>query len=174
VDIRPERLDDIEAIRAVQAAAFRRPDQPDAMPMEAPLVDELRADPAAWIGELSLVAVDDADDVVGHVVCSRAWVGEQRHPVLGLGPIGVRPDLQGAGIGSGLVRGSVEVANARHEPLIGLLGNPAYYGRFGFVRSTDHGIDAPDPAWGEFFQVLPLADHDPSVIGTFRYASAFG
>ena len=172
--IRPERPDDIDAIRAVQAAAFRRPDQPEAVPMEAPLVDALRADPAAWIGSLSLVAVDDTGDVVAHVVCSRAWVGEQSHPVLGLGPIGVRPDLQGDGIGSRLVRGAVEVANARHEPLIGLLGNPAYYSRFGFVTSTDHGIDPPDPAWGEFFQVLPLAHHDPAVRGTFRYASAFG
>jgi putative acetyltransferase len=174
VQIRAERPDDIDAIRAVQAAAFRRPDAPaDELPMEAPLVDELRADPDAWIPALSLVAVDDDDQVVGHVVCSRAWVGEGRRPVLGLGPIGVLPDQQGDGIGSALVRAAIEGAEARRELLIGLLGNPAYYGRFGFVRSTDHGIDPPDPAWGEHFQVRPLADHDPSSTGTFRYPPAF-
>ena len=71
-------------------------------------------------------------------------------------------------------RASIDVANARTEPLIALLGNPAYYGRFGFVRSTDHGIDPPDPAWGEHFQVLPLTAHDTTITGTFQYAAAFG
>ena len=65
--------------------------------------------------------------------------------------------------------------HARHEPLIGLLGNPAYYGRFGFVSSTDHGIDAPAHA---VRRAPPRSSlwpaHDPSVTGTFRSASAFG
>jgi putative acetyltransferase len=174
VELRSERPEDIDAIRAVQAAAFRRPDQPDAVPMEAPLVDALRADPDAWIAQLSLVAIGGAGEVIGHVVCSRAWVGESRHPVLGLGPIGVRPDRQGDGIGSALVREAVAIADARSEGLIGLLGDPAYYRRFGFVRSTDHGVEPPDPAWGEHFQVLPLASHDPSISGRFQYAAAFG
>jgi putative acetyltransferase len=175
VRVRQERPDDVDAIRAEQAAAFRRPGAPDGeVPMEAPLVDELRADAQAWIPELSLVAVDTDDRVVAHVVCSRAWVGDGRQPVLGLGPIGVLPDLQGDGIGSALVRAAIAKAEERHEPLIGLLGNPAYYRRFGFVPSTDHGIDPPDPTWGEFFQVRPLADHEPTITGTFRYAPAFG
>ena len=174
MELRAERVDDIDAIRAVQAAAFRRPEQPEVIPMEAGLVDALRADPLAWIPELSIVATDDTGTVVGHVICSRAWVGDARHPVLGLGPIGVVPALQGEGIGSSLVREAVSVADARRETLIGLLGNPAYYGRFGFVTSTEHGIAPPDPAWADFFQVLPLEHHSPSVTGTFAYAAAFG
>jgi putative acetyltransferase len=173
MDLRAERDDDIDAIREVQAAAFRRPDQPDVIPSEAPLVDSLRADPAAWIPELSIVAIDQHATVVGHVVCSRAWIGEERHRVLGLGPIGVLPERQGEGIGSSLVHEAVKVANARGEGLIGLLGNPEYYGRFGFVPSTHHGVDPPDPAWADFFQVLPLANHDRSVVGMFTYAPAF-
>jgi putative acetyltransferase len=173
VRIRAEAPTDIDAIREVQSAAFRRPDTPtDELPIEAPLVDALRADVDAWIPRLSLVAVDDSAEVIAHVVCSRAWVADTA--VLGLGPIGVRPDLQGDGIGSALVHASIEAATTQHEPLIGLLGNPAYYGRFGFVRSTEHGIQPPDPAWAEFFQVRPLADHDPTLAGTFRYAPAFG
>ena len=172
--IREERPDDVERIRNVQAAAFRRSDTPAGqLPMEAPLVDELRADPEAWIPELSLVAVADDDLVVGHVVCSRAWVGEERRPALGLGPIGVLPERQGDGIGSALVRAAIAVAETRREPLIGLLGSPQYYGRFGFVRSTEHGVHPPDPSWGEHFQVRLLADHDPSIIGTFRYPAGF-
>jgi len=49
-------------------------------------VDALRADPTAWIPELSLVAEDHDGAVIAHVVCSRAWVGEEGHEVLGLGP----------------------------------------------------------------------------------------
>jgi putative acetyltransferase len=174
VELRAERDDDIDAIRAIQAEAFRWLDQPDAMPMEAALVDALRADPDAWIPELSIVGTNGAGTVVGHVVCSRGRVGDEGHPVLGLGPIGVLPELQGDGIGSALVRESIKVANARQETLIALLGSPAYYGRFGFVTSTEHGIDPPGPAWAEYFQVLPLANHDPSITGTFTYAPAFG
>lgn len=145
--IRAEVPTDIDAIRAVQAAAFHRPGTPDGeIPMEAPLVDELRADPSAWIPELSLVTIDDGGQVIAHVVCSRAWVGEEQRPVLGLGPIGVLPELQADGHGSALVRESIRIGEERREPLIALLGSPAYYGRFGFVRSTEHGINPPDPA----------------------------
>lgn len=94
--------------------------------------------------------------------------------MLGLGPIGVLPELQADGHGSALVRESIRIGEERREPLIALLGSPAYYGRFGFVRSTEHGINPPDPAWAEHFQVRPLADHDPTITGTFRYAAAFG
>lgn len=54
-----------------------------------------------------------------------------------------------------------------------LLGNPAFYGRFGFVPSGVYGIAAPDPAWGEHFQVRVLTAYTPEVRGTFRYADAF-
>ena len=47
-------------------------------------------------------------------------------------------------------------AEALDAPLVALLGNPGFYRRFGFVPSTDVGIEAPDPAWGVHFQVRPL------------------
>lgn len=137
-------------------------------------MDALRADPTAWIPELSLVAEDHDGAVIAHVVCSRAWVGEEGHEVLGLGPLGVLPERQATGIGSALVPAAIAAAEQRCERLIGLLGNPGYYRRFGFVRSTVHGIHPPEPAWAGHFQVLPLAGHDPTVTGLFRYAEAFG
>ena len=110
--------------------------------------------------------------VIAHVVCSRAWVGEDAVPCSASARSVCFPSGKGKGSAPPWSR-TDRVATARREPLIALLGNPAYYGRFGFVRSTDHGIDPADPAWGEHFQVLPLADHDPTVTGTFRYAPAF-
>jgi predicted N-acetyltransferase YhbS len=54
---------------------------------------------------------------------------------------------------------------------VALLGAPAYYRRFGFVRSTDLGITPPDPGWGEYFQARRLSG--PEIDGTFRYAEPF-
>ena len=65
-------------------------------------------------------------------------------------------------------------ANAAGERGIALLGDPEYYSRFGFVTSTSLGVEAPDPAWGGHFQLLPLAVWPGGVSGTFRYAKPFG
>ena len=62
-------------------------------------------------------------------------------------------------------------AQARDETLVGLLGEPAYYGRFGFVAAAEFGIMPPDPAWGAYFQVLVPVGRPPA--GGFRYAAPF-
>jgi putative acetyltransferase len=43
-------------------------------------------------------------------------------------------------------------ADALDEPLVGLLGDPAYYRRFGFVSAESVGVAAPDSSWGDSFQ----------------------
>jgi putative acetyltransferase len=166
--IRRETSGDIDAIRAITAAAFATPEQPD--PVEAPLVDALRAD-KGWLPALSLVAAGPAGEVVGHVVCTRGHVDEV--PVVALGPLSVHPDHQGRGVGLALVHTVLGAADALGEPLVALLGHLDYYPRFGFRRSTEFGIDPPDPSWDAHFQVRPLSAYDPSIRGTFRYASAF-
>ena len=99
--IRPEAAADVEAIRAVVVAAFSGaehsapPIEPGGDPGEATLVSWLRQD-SGWIGALSLVA-EEGGAVVGHVVASRAYVGDA--PALGLGPVSVLPDRQGNGVG---------------------------------------------------------------------------
>jgi putative acetyltransferase len=166
VIVRRERPSDVSASRAVQAAAFAGPD--GAEPAEARLLDELRSC-EGWIDRFSWVAEVDGV-VVGHCVCTRAHVGDV--PVLGLGPIGVRPDVQHAGVGRALVHATIGAADACGEPLIGLLGSPTYYGRFGFRPSTDVGVEPPQP-WGEHFQVRTLTAWPPAVAGVFRYSPPF-
>ena len=68
---------------------------------------------------------------------------------------------------------TIDRANAAGERGIALLGSPDYYARFGFVPSTSLGVQAPDPAWGEHFQLLPLALWPGGVSGVFRYAAPF-
>ncbi|MFC4564781.1 GNAT family N-acetyltransferase [Nocardiopsis mangrovi] len=175
--IRRETPDDIPAIRAVTAAAFAGaehsapPAEPGGDPGEATLVGRLRADPG-WIPELSLVAVESGGGVVGHVVCTRGAVGDL--PALGLGPVSVDPGHQGAGVGSALMHAVLGAADALGEPLVALLGEPAFYARFGFRPAADHGVVAPDASWGAYFQVRTLTAHTDAMAGTFRYAAPFG
>lgn len=120
--------------------------------------------------ELSWVAELDGR-IVGHCISTIGAVGEIAVP--GLGPIGVLPELQSAGVGSALMYASLGSADALGYPLIALLGDPGYYSRFGFVRSTDLGIDPPEPEWGVHFQVRTLSAWAPSLTGTFAYAAPF-
>jgi putative acetyltransferase len=165
--IRREVPEDIDSIRAVTARAF------DGMPFsngsEARLVDELRADPG-WIPQLSLVAVVDSA-VVGHVVCTRATIAGR--PALGLGPLSVDPPWQGRGVGSALVHAALGGADALEEAAVVLLGDPAYYHRFGFVPASAYGIEPPVAEWAPHFQVRPLAAYQAHLRGPFVYAEPF-
>ncbi len=174
--IRRESPGDVAAIRAVTAAAFATaahsapPVEPDGVPGEATLVGWLRDDPG-WVPSLSLVAESADGHVVGHVVCTRGSVDGA--PVLGLGPLSVDPGHQGAGVGSALMHAVLAAADARDEPLVALLGDPAYYRRFGFRPAAEVGIAAPEPAWGDLFQVRTLAAYEPGLTGTITYAAPF-
>jgi putative acetyltransferase len=174
VIVRRELTSDVEAIRAVTAAAFRGvrhsapPVVPGGDPGEATLVSWLRDD-VGWIPELSLVAVE-AGVVVGHVVATRAHIDAD--PALGLGPLSVVPHRQRSGIGSALMHAVLGAADALGEQLVVLLGNPRYYGRFGFVPAQSMGVAAPDSSWGDNFQVRTLTGFGGQS-GQFHYAAPF-
>jgi len=56
---------------------------------------------------------------------------------------------------------------------VALLGDPAFYGRFGFVPGRSLGVEAPDASWGDHFQARPLTAYDDSLRGGFTYADPF-
>ncbi|MFC5662270.1 GNAT family N-acetyltransferase [Kitasatospora misakiensis] len=165
---RAELPSDVAAVRELTLAAFGRP-------AEADLLDALRSD-EGWIDGLSVVVTDPTDATdspVGHVLLTRAFIGDA--PALAMGPVSVHPDHQRSGAGSAAVLAGLEAARARGERFVILLGHPTYYPRFGFGRASEHGItltaDAPDEAWMALS--LDPARH-PLPSGTARWAAAFG
>lgn len=165
--IRRERPGDVDAIRAVHLAAFA---PPGGTPVEAGLVDALRAD-EGWLPRLSLVAESAEGEVVGHVVCTRAHVADV--PVLGLGPLGVLPRVQRRGVGHALMHAVLAAADALDEPLVVLLGHEDYYPRFGFRPAAEYGVVPKVPEWGAHFQARALSAYRPDIRGLFRYAKPF-
>jgi putative acetyltransferase len=169
VIVRQQRADDFEAIGHVYAEAFRRSQDPGTVPPEVGLFEALWEEGDA-IPELSFTALLD-DRVVGHVTASKATIASD--PVVAVGPIGVLPEHQGAGIGSALMETLLAAADSMGVPLIVLLGAPQYYSRFGFRPATEFGVIPPDQAWRDAFQARPLTAYADSLAGPFRYASAF-
>jgi putative acetyltransferase len=174
VTVREQRGDDYDVIRHVYAEAFRRPgfrpqQDPGSVAPEVALFEELW-EAGDVIPELSFTALADGG-VVGHVTASRATVATV--PVVAVGPIGVLPDQQGAGIGSALMQALLAAADAADVPLVGLLGAPQYYGRFGFRPAREFGVLSPEPEWGDAFQARPLTAYTEAVAGPFQYAPAF-
>ncbi|REE94703.1 GNAT family N-acetyltransferase [Thermomonospora umbrina] len=168
--IRRESPADIEAVRAVHASAFA-PQAPEGRePVEVGLVDALRAGDA-WLPELSLVALGPDGRVVGHVVCTRAHVGDV--PALGLGPLGVHANAQRTGVGRALMHAVLGAADALNEPVVVLLGHREYYPAFGFRPALEYGITPPVPEWGDHFQARTLTAYTPDIRGEFAYARPF-
>ena len=164
VTIRNETTKDLDAITTVVAAAFET--HPHSNQTEHLLVQKLREQGAITI---SLVA-EFEEEVVGHIAFSPVTVNGTFCHWYGLAPVSVLPEFQGRGIGSLLVEAGV--ARLRELGARGcvLLGEPAYYGRFGFAQREGLTLPGVPP---EYFLALPLAG-DEEVTGEVAYHEAFG
>ena len=82
---------------------------------------------------LSFVATEDGR-VIGSIRLWEVAAGADRGALL-LGPLVVHPDCRNRGIGGALMRHALRVAQRRQHAAVLLVGDPAYYGRFGFSAS---------------------------------------
>jgi len=73
----------------------------------------------------------------------------------------------------GSVHAILGAADALGEPLAALLGDPAYYRRFGFELSSVYQITPPVPHWQPHFQVRVLSAYHPRLRGPFTYPEPF-
>ncbi|MGX1347500.1 putative acetyltransferase [Bradyrhizobium elkanii] len=163
MQIRDERDEDAVAISRITAAAFA--EAPHSSGTEARIVEALRA---AGALTLSLVAVSGDGHIVGHVAFSPVQINGVAGRWHGLGPVSVAPDMQRQGIGGALIRDGLARLVTQNADGCVLLGDPAYYSRFGFVSdpALTYGGE-PSP----YFQRLVLNGKAPE--GDVSYHSAF-
>ncbi len=147
LQIRAEKPPDAPGIRAVHQTAFA----PSAN--VAHLVDRLRE---AGQTTISLVAIADGQ-LAGHILFSPVSLAGYHGALRGLGlaPLAVLPDLQRQGIGSRLVMHGLEVAREAGFDFAVALGDPKYYGRFGFRPASQYQLDNEYGA-GEAFMAVEL------------------
>ena len=161
--LRPERPEDIEAIRGVERAAFGSEDEPG-------LVDALR-DAGHLL--LSLVAEDDGE-IVGHIAFSPMTVDTETdtYAAICLAPLAVTPSHQRQGVGSALMNAALDELARRVDSAVFLLGHPSYYPRFGFRPAREFDVHYQDDR--DSFMALELRtgalDH---VSGAAHFAPEF-
>jgi putative acetyltransferase len=162
--IRAERAAERTTIHAVVAAAFPTDS-------EARLVDALRDD---GMLRVSLVAEVDGR-IAGHVAFSPITIdGRSLRPdALGLAPVAVLPPHQRRGIGAALVRAGLDACRAVATPLVVVLGEPAYYRRFGFRPASTWRLGNHYGAGDEFMAQELVAGATPPAGGLVGYAPAF-
>lgn len=149
----------------VETAAFGRIN-------EARLVDSLRS-----AGALTFSAVAEAESkVVGHAAFSPVKIEDERgsFEALALAPVAVLPTWQRKGVGSALLKWSLDECRRLGHKLVIVVGHPEYYPRFGFVPATPGGIRCPFDVPSEAFMLLEL---QPGALagrtGTIKYRPEF-
>ena len=148
IEIRESRSGDIAALEALYPAAF--PDE-DLLPV----VRSLLEDPTVVDSYLGCVG----DDLAGHVFFTSCSLPGTREKLSLLGPLAVAPERQRAGVGAALVRYGLDRQKQAGVTRVLVLGDPKYYGRFGFTMETDIQPPYAIPAeWREAWQSLLLTD----------------
>ncbi len=160
--LRPETQADQAAIRALTAAAFDG--HPHSDGSEPRIIDALRD-----AGALTLSLVAELDGrIVGHAAFSPVeWSAQPGW--FGLGPVSVAPAHQGQGIGGRLIE--TGLGDLRRNGARGcvVLGDPAYYTRFGFAQDPRLTYPGLPP---EYFMALSFGPITGT--GPVRYDPSFG
>jgi len=173
ISIRLEEKDDFRAVEYMTREAFWDIYKPGCD--EHMMVHKIRKVPA-FIKELSILA-SDKEEIVGNVIYSKAKVMSDENKefeVLCMGPIGVLPSYQGKGIGSLLMKDSIEKAKQLGYKAIIIFGNPAYYHRFKFINAKEYNIQTSFGGNFEEFMALELYEGALSgICGKYYEDAAF-
>lgn len=159
--IRPESPDDAIAIEEVTRQAFAS--HPHSRHTEQFIVRALREANALGV---SLVA-ELSGQVVGHVAFSPVVVSDGSVGWYGVGPVSVLPSVQSRGIGRSLMESGLSLLRKRGAAGCVLVGEPAFYSRFGFANEPELLLPGVPP---EFFLACPFGSAKPRGEVTFHAA----
>ncbi len=125
----------------------------------------IRAGVAA-VPALSFAALDGAV-LVGTIQCWPVCLVAANgggHALVMVGPVAVEPARQGEGVGQALMTRSLAAAEARGlGGALCLIGDPDYYGRFGFTAARTAEWQVPGPV--ERHRLLARGDSVPAIAG---------
>ena len=161
IAIRKERPGDVAGIHATHVACFPGED-------EANLVDALRDNDRLLV---SLVAVDD-DGIIGHVAFSPVSA-DQGNPGVGLAPVAVTEANRCRGIAAKLIIAGLHACRDAGYGWAVVLGEPRYYGRFGFMPASKLGLDDEYGGEDAFAAVELLPNQLPTNAGLVKYCAEF-
>ena len=167
VTIRPVRSDDAAGILAVVEDAFSYGGRRDAG-------EELAIVRGTWSaqqgGPLIELVADEDGAVVGHLQAAPGRLDRKDSAVAGVAPVCVASTHQRRGTGSALMGALVGAAEELRWPLLVLLGDPAYYARFGFEPAGPLGLSYPPVgADNPHFQARRLPGCSATLRGEFGY-----
>jgi len=137
-------------------------------PEEVAILSALRGDGDV---ALELVALERHGALLGHAMFSRMRVEPAACTAAALGPVAARIDRQRQGIGQALIGTGLEVCRATGVDVVAVLGDAAYYARFGFSAALAAPIACPFA--GPHFQVLELRQGASRGVAALDYAPAF-
>lgn len=172
VEIRKEEPADYHAVERLTQEAFWNKHTKGCN--EHYLVHVLR-ESSDYLPELSRIAVVDGE-IVGTIMYSRSWVkdGEKLHEVTTFGPLCVKPEWHGCGIGEMLLKETMQLAKEAGYPGIIIFGEPDYYPRIGFKTCDHFGITTPDGKNFDAFMGVELRSEGMKDIhGKFYEAEVF-
>lgn len=160
--LRTELPADVATIRALTEEAFRHAPHSDGT--EGAIIDSLRA-----AGALTLSLVAEADGtILGHCAVSPVSTGAMPTGWFGLGPVAVCPAAQRSGIGSAMIREGLERLKSTGARGCVVLGDPAYYRRFGFAHDPAALFEGVPPAY-----FMTRSFDGSGLSGAVRYHPAF-
>jgi predicted N-acetyltransferase YhbS len=153
--IRPEKPSDFQDIYDLVRIAFQTAKVADGT--EQDYVNQLRAS-ANYIPQLALVAEEEAE-LVGHIMLTKTYVAtaDSKFEALLLAPLAVALHYRNRGVGSQLVKESFELAKNLGHRVIFVVGDPAYYRRFGFKSSVLFGVKHVPPIGDQYVMVYELS-----------------
>lgn len=123
-----------------------------------------RSAPSCWRADSSLVATLNSE-VVGHVAFSPVTIDGRDLGWFGMGPVSARPDRQGQGIGSALIRAGLARLEGMGAAGCVVLGDPGFYRRFGFDNDPVLRFDG---APAEYFMRISFGCATPSGVVAFH------
>ena len=156
INLRLERKSDHDTVERVTYRAFANVEQADG---DEPLLAHKLRSRVTFVPKLDYVAELDGK-IIGNIMYTRSKVvGDNAEwETLTFGPISVLPKYQRSGVGSALIRKTLEVARELGYRAVLIFGHESYYPRFGFKPASEYGITTAEGENFPAFMALPLYD----------------